>query len=179
MINFKFKIFLISILLILIGCSKQPVNLNTNNIAMQLTSPAFINNSNLPAKYTCDGQGINPPLIIEDVPNQAQSLALISDDPDAVRGIFTHWIVWNIEPKTAEIRENSVPTGANLGKTSAESTGYVAPCPPTGVHRYYFKIYALDIKLDLTPNAGKDNLEKAMQGHILDSAEIIGLYQKK
>jgi len=168
------------LLFLLSGCLPQKqLNLNINNLNMKLTSPAFINNGELPARYTCDGQGINPPLIITGVPSQAQSLALISDDPDAPSGTFTHWLVWNIDPKTTEIKENSVPSGANLGKTSAGATGYVAPCPPTGNHRYFFKIYALDIKLDLTPNAGADNLERAMQGHILDSAEIIGLYQRK
>lgn len=146
---------------------------------MNLTSPAFTNNSNLPAKHTCDGQRINPPLTISEVPANAQSLALISDDPDAPGGTFVHWVVWNIDPKTTEIKENNVPVGANLGNTSFGTTGYGAPCPPSGTHRYYFKIYALDIKLDLTPNAGADNLQKAMQGHILDSAEIIGLYQRK
>ncbi|MCX6744560.1 MAG: YbhB/YbcL family Raf kinase inhibitor-like protein [Candidatus Parcubacteria bacterium] len=146
---------------------------------MKLTSPAFTNNSKLPAKCTCDGQGINPPLTIVEVPDNAQSLALVADDPDAPSGNFVHWLVWNIDPKTTDIAENSVPGASNLGKTSAGRTGYVAPCPPSGTHRYFFKVYALDIKLDLTPNTGADNLAKAMQGHILDSAEIIGLYQRK
>ncbi|MCX6743759.1 MAG: YbhB/YbcL family Raf kinase inhibitor-like protein [Candidatus Parcubacteria bacterium] len=180
-INLFNNLIFIGIVLIvfLSSCTTRSVNLNINNINMKLTSPVFTNNSNLPAKYTCDGQGINPSLTIVDIPDKAQSLALISDDPDAPSGTFVHWLVWNIDPKTTEIAENSVPTGSNLGKTSANRTGYVAPCPPSGIHRYFFKIFALDIKLDLTPNAGKDNLEKAMQGHILDSVEIIGLYKRK
>ncbi|MCX6739757.1 MAG: YbhB/YbcL family Raf kinase inhibitor-like protein [Candidatus Parcubacteria bacterium] len=173
------KLLIICFIILFTGCTKQSVNLNVNNISMKLTSPAFTHNANLPSKYTCDGQGINPPLEIAEVPANTQSLVLISDDPDAPMGTYTHWLVWNIDPQTTEIKENSVPEGANLGKTSAGKTGYVAPCPPTGTHRYLFKIYALDIKLDLTPNAGKDNLEKAIQGHILDSAEIIGIYQRK
>jgi len=172
------KIIIFFALIIFTGCQSQQSILNINNIAMKITSPAFTNNSNLPNKYTCDGQGINPPLIIAEVPANAQSLALISDDPDAPMGTYVHWLVWNIDPKTTKIKENSIPQGASLGKTSAGTTGYVAPCPPTGTHRYFFKLYALDIKLDLTPNAGKDNLEKAMQGHILDSAELISLYKR-
>jgi len=172
------KIIICWMFLFLTGCIQQSVKININNIAMKLTSSAFTSNTNLPAKYTCDGQGINPPLLISEVPTNAQSLALISDDPDAPSGTFVHWLVWNIDPKTTEIKENSVPVGSNLGKTSAGRTGYIAPCPPSGTHRYTFKLYALDIKLDLTPNAGKDNLDKTMQGHILDSAEIIGLYQR-
>lgn len=173
------KLALIIFLFLLPACAAQtkPI-LNLNNINMKLTSPAFINNGELPAKYTCDGQGINPPLAISDVPAKAQSLALISDDPDAPSGTFVHWIIWNIDPQTTQIAENSVPSGSSLGKTSAGRTGFVPPCPPSGTHRYYFKIYALDTKLNLTPNAGKDNLEKAMQGHVLDSAEIIGLYKR-
>ena len=179
--NYKINLIVITFcfLFILLGCQTQQPVLNINNIHMKLTSPAFTNNSSLPAKYTCDGQGINPPLTIADAPVKAQSLSLISDDPDAPSGTFVHLLVWNIDPKTTEIQENSVPSGANLGKTSFGTTGYGAPCPPSGTHRYFFKVYALDIKLDLTPNAGKDNLEKAMQGHILDSAEIIGLYQRQ
>ena len=171
-------LFIALFCIILSGCNLNHPIININNINMQLTSPAFTNNSNLPAKYTCDGQGINPPLMIAEVPANALSLALVSDDPDAPMGTYVHWVVWNINPKITEVKEGIVPSGANLGKTSSGTTGYVSPCPPSGTHRYYFKVYALDIKLELTPNAGKDNLERAIQGHILDSAEIIGLYQK-
>ncbi len=146
---------------------------------MKLTSSAFTNNSNLPAQYTCDGAGTNPPLRISDVPTNAQSLVLIMDDPDALAGTFVHWLVWNIEPQPIEIEENSLPNGAISGTNSARRTGYVPPCPPSGTHHYVFKLYALDIKLDLTPNAGKDNLEQAMQGHILDSVELISLYSRQ
>lgn len=161
---------------------KAPVyqmNFNSNNTSMKLYSSAFEQNKNLPDKYTCDGQGINPPLEISGVPAGAKSLALIVEDPDAVRGTFIHWLVWNIDPKTASITVGSIPTGAIQGTTSAGKTGYVAPCPPSGTHRYIFKLYALDTMLDLTPNAGRDNLDQAMQGHTLDYAELIGLYQRK
>ncbi len=176
--NYKINLLIISCCF-LFGCQTQQPVLNINNLAMKISSSAFINNSNLPAKYTCDGQGINPPLIISDIPPNTQSLALIVDDPDAPSGTFVHWVVWNIDPKTTEIIENSVPNGANLGKTSFGTTGYGSPCPPSGTHHYYFKVYALDVKLDLTPNAGKDKLEQAMARHILDSAEIIGLYSRQ
>jgi Raf kinase inhibitor-like YbhB/YbcL family protein len=105
-------------------------------------------------------------------------LALIVDDPDAPSGTFVHWLVWNIDPQTKSIAANTIPAGAKQGTTSAGKTGYVAPCPPSGSHHYIFKLYALDTMLDLTPNAGKDNLEQAMQGHTLDSAELISLYKR-
>ncbi|MCX6746288.1 MAG: YbhB/YbcL family Raf kinase inhibitor-like protein [Candidatus Parcubacteria bacterium] len=146
---------------------------------MKLTSSAFTHNSNLPSQFTCDGQGINPALEISDVPAAAKSLALIFDDPDAPLGTFVHWLVWNIDPKTETIASNSIPAGAKQGTTSANKTGYFPPCPPSGDHRYVFKLFALDTLLNLTPNAGKDNLEQAMQGHILDSAELIGLYKRQ
>jgi hypothetical protein len=144
---------------------------------MKITSPAFENNGNLPAKYTCDGAGINPPLSFAEVPAAAQSLVLISDDPDAPSGTFVHWTVWNIDPKTTEIAENSVPAGSMQGVTSYGKEGYGAPCPPSGVHHYYFKLYALDTKLYL-PGVRADSLEKAMIGHTLDKAELIGLYTR-
>jgi len=172
---------IIFFLIILTSCvqSKTQEIFTIKNISMKLTSAGFLNNSNLPAKYTCDGQKINPALQISEVPALAQSLVLIFEDPDAPAGTFVHWLVWNIDPKTIEIAENSLPEGAKQGLTSAGRTGYVPPCPPSGIHHYTFKLYALDTVLNLTPNAGKDNLEQAMHGHILDSAELISLYSRK
>jgi len=171
-------IFFLIILCSCVGKKTQEI-LTINNIAMKLSSSAFLNNSKLPAKYSCDGQRINPPLEIKDVPGNAQSLVLIVDDPDAPMGTFVHWLVWNIDPKTAEIPENSIPAGAKQGTNSGGRTGYFPPCPPSGTHRYIFKLFALDKVLNLTPNASKDNLEQSMQGHILDSVELIGLYSRK
>ncbi len=145
---------------------------------MQISSPTFQNNQNIPSKYTCDGQNINPPLQFSDIPGNAQSLVLISDDPDAPMGTWVHWIIWNIDPKTTEIAENSVPTGAIEGTTSFGETGYGGPCPPSGTHRYFFKLYAIDIKLDLPITTNSQALEKALQGHILASSELIGLYKR-
>lgn len=145
---------------------------------MELTSPAFEHNQTIPSRYTCDGEEVNPPLVIADVPSNAKSLALIVDDPDAPGGTWVHWTVWNIDPRTAEIAENSVPSGATEGTTSFGKTGYGGPCPPSGTHRYFFKLTALDIALDLPPNTTARDLKKAMEGHILESVERIGLYQR-
>lgn len=142
---------------------------------MKLTSPAFKNNEFIPAKFTCEGLDINPALTIEGVPQGAKSIALIVDDPDAPMGTWVHWVVFNIA-LVSNIEENSIPGEPGIN-TLKEKT-YHGPCPPQGVHRYFFKIYALDEKLDLAEGASKGALEKAMQGHILDKAELIGLYKK-
>lgn len=145
---------------------------------MQISSPAFQNQQNIPAKYTCDGDDINPSLAFEEVPVDAQSLALIVDDPDAPAGTWTHWTVWNIDPATKEIAENSVAGGAIEGKTSFGRPGWGGPCPPSGTHRYFFKLYALDSVLELPAGADVKQLEAAMVGHIIESCELIGLYSR-
>nr|MDO8132980.1 YbhB/YbcL family Raf kinase inhibitor-like protein [Candidatus Njordarchaeum guaymaensis] len=141
-----------------------------------MTSPAFENKGSIPSKYTCDGRDVNPPLKIEDIPKETQSLVLIVDDPDAPAGTFDHWIVWNIPP-TERIEENSVPGTEGLNDLRKHSYG--GPCPPSGTHRYFFKVYALDTKLSLNPNSRKRDLEKAMTGHILAKGELIGLYRRR
>ncbi len=146
---------------------------------MKISSPAFEANQTIPSKYTCDGENINPPLQIYDVPAGAKSLVLISDDPDAPMGTWVHWTVWNILPETKEIGENSAPVGAVEGMTSFGNNGYGGPCPPSGTHRYFFKLYALDTILDLPQFAKAADVEKAMVGHILDKAELIGLYKRE
>jgi hypothetical protein len=138
---------------------------------MKISSSAFPHLGKLPKKYTCEGEGINPPLLIEQSPSQAKSLVLIVDDPDAPMGTYIHWVVYNISPNTTLIEENSIP-GTQGGNTAGEND-FVPFCPPSGTHRYFFKIYALDIKLD-----DDKNIEKQMKGHILASAEWIGLYKK-
>lgn len=144
--------------------------------AMKITSPAFKHNEYIPAKYTCEGEDINPELSISDIPEGAKSLALIMDDPDAPMGVWVHWVVFDI-PVTARIEENSVP--GKLGITNSGRKDYHGPCPPSGTHHYFFKLYALDARLNLKEGVSKGQLEKAMQGHILDKAELIGLYQRK
>lgn len=142
---------------------------------MKILSPEFENNGFIPQKFTCQGEDINPGLIIEDQPNAAQSLALIVDDPDASRGTWVHWVVFDI-PLINSIKENSVP--GKQGRNDSGRNEYGGPCPPSGTHRYFFKLYALDKKLDLAEGITKQELEKAMQGHILEQGELIGLYKK-
>ena len=142
---------------------------------LTITSPAFENNGFIPSKYTCDGNDVNPPLKIEGVPEGTQSLVLIVDDPDAPMGTWDHWIVWNIPP-LEKIEENSVPGVEGLNDFNRHSYG--GPCPPSGTHRYFFKVYALDAKLDLDSSSRKKNLERAMEGHILAKGEIVGLYSR-
>jgi Raf kinase inhibitor-like YbhB/YbcL family protein len=146
---------------------------------LKLSSAAFGNNGLVPARYTCDGEDMAPPLSIEGTPEKARSLALIVDDPDAPAGTWVHWVVWNIDPKTAEIAEDSVPQGAREGMNDFRRIDYGGPCPPSGTHRYFFKLYALDTLLDLEKGAAKADLERSMKGHILAQAQIIGLYRRK
>ena len=143
---------------------------------MKLTSPAFEHNQSIPAKYTCQGEDINPALVIEDIPKEAKSLALIMDDPDAPMGTWVHWVVYDIGV-ISRIEEHSIP--GKQGANGFRRKDYGGPCPPSGTHRYFFKIYALDKKLDLQEGISKESLESAMQGHILQKAELIGLYKKR
>jgi len=146
---------------------------------MQISSPDFQNNQNIPSKYTCDGDDVNPQLAVSGVPFGAKSLVLIVDDPDASAGDWAHWLVWNIKPETAVIAENSVPIGAVEGVTDFGRSGWGGPCPGSGRHRYQFKIYALDTELNIPSSYRKAGLEGAMQGHILEQAMLVGLYQRQ
>lgn len=146
---------------------------------MKISSSAFGNNEKIPKKFTCDGQDLNPPLKFEEVPQNAKSLVLIMDDPDAPGRIFVHWTIWNIPPETREIAENTVPAGAVLGMTDFGKAGYGGPCPPSGTHRYFFKLYALDTTLQLPSSATKAEVEALMSGHILSQTELIGLYSRR
>lgn len=145
---------------------------------MKISSPAFEENSKIPKKYTCDGENINPPLEIKEIPEGTQSLVLIVEDPDAPMGKFLHWLVFNIDPKVNFIEENSLPFGSIQGKNDFGQEGYGGPCPPFGQHRYFFKVFALDKKLNLPSGAKLNEIENAMEGHILDQAELIGVYGK-
>lgn len=144
---------------------------------MKIISSAFENNAKIPSKYTCDGENVNPSLSFTDIPASAKSLVLIVDDPDAPGGIWVHWVLFNIDPKIQEVLENSLSESGIEGVTSFGKAGYGGPCPPSGTHRYFFKLYALDKILNLE-NPNKEEVEKAMQGHILDKAELIGLYSR-
>jgi hypothetical protein len=145
---------------------------------LKITSPVFKDSGAIPKQYTCDGKDVNPPLSIEGVPLQTKSLALIVDDPDAPVGTWVHWVVWNIDPMTKEIKENIVPKGAMQGMNDFKRTSYGGPCPPSGTHRYFFKLYALDTVLSISPSTTKIQLEQAMKGHILEQAQIVGLYKR-
>jgi Raf kinase inhibitor-like YbhB/YbcL family protein len=143
---------------------------------LSVKSPVFENNKLIPAKYTCDGDNVNPPLTIEGVPEEAKSLVLIVDDPDAPMGTWDHWIVWNIPPTTRKIEENTVP--GTEGMSTYRKHAYGGPCPPYGTHRYFFKIYALDTELDLNQDSEKKDVEKAMESHVLAEGELVGLYRR-
>ena len=143
---------------------------------MQLTSLVFGHNQLIPAKYTCDGEDVNPPLVINNAPESTQSLTIIVDDPDAPAGVWDHWIVFNIPPDTKVVAEGQEPEGVH-GRGTGGNTDYYGPCPPDREHRYFFKVYALDTMLDLPEGSSKADVERAMEGHVLDKAELIGRYR--
>lgn len=146
---------------------------------LTITSPAFTNGGAIPSKFTCDGADVSPELVFGAAPPGTRSLALIMDDPDAPGGMWVHWVVWNIDPATKRIAEGDVPPGAKLGLTDFRQTSYGGPCPPSGTHRYFFKLYALDATLDLGAGATKASLERAMKGHVLAQGELMGKYKRK
>lgn len=145
---------------------------------IRLTSTAFANNGLIPTLYTCEGKSVNPPLSISGVPAAAESLVLIMEDPDAPVGIWDHWILFNIDPDTTFIPEGAVPPPGLAGMGTAGTMDYVGPCPPAGMHRYLFTIYALDAELALRAGSAKLDLVGAMNGHVLDQAQLIGKYEK-
>ena len=158
--------------------------LGGKNMEIKITSPAFEAGGMIPAKYTCDGQDISPPLRWEAVAEGTRSIALICDDPDAPVGTFVHWVLFNLPAETRELSENIpadevLPNGAKQGTTDFGRIGYGGPCPPSGTHRYFFKIYALDTEIDLPAGASKSQLLKAMEGHILGHGQLIGKYKRQ
>ncbi|MBS3816309.1 MAG: YbhB/YbcL family Raf kinase inhibitor-like protein [Candidatus Thermoplasmatota archaeon] len=146
---------------------------------MKLSSPAFSDGEKIPRKYGYTEEDVNPPLEINGVPEDARSLALVMDDPDAVEPagkVWDHWVIWNIEPNTREIRESESPPGVVEGKNDYGNRGYGGPNPPDKEHTYKFKLYALDKILDIPPSSTKDELRKAMKGHVLDKTLLEGRY---
>jgi Raf kinase inhibitor-like YbhB/YbcL family protein len=160
-----------------LGNTRTPTS-TPGNARMTIASPAFRNCQMIPKIYTCDGKSVNPQLIFSQIPHRAKSLALIVDDPDAPAGTWVHWVVFNVRPTTKKIGQNSVPTGSTLGTTSFGKPGYGGPCPPSGTHRYFFKLYALNTILKADTKTTKATLVKEMQGHILGQAQMIGLYRR-
>lgn len=150
---------------------------------MKLESTAFTVNGMIPSQYTCDGQDISPPLSWDAPPTGTQSLALIVDDPDAPGQIFVHWVLYDLPPELDQLpqsaaAQDTLPGGGTQGKNDFGKLGYGGPCPPSGIHRYFFKLYALDRELGLKSGATKAQLEAAMNGHILAAAELIGRYAR-
>lgn len=151
---------------------------------MRVRSSAFTDGGMIPEKYTCDGEGISPPIVWESVSDNIRSFALICEDPDAPMGTFTHWVVYDLPSDVTELPEHipnkdRLPNGGLQGINSLHKTGYFGPCPPSGTHRYFFKVYALDKKLDIGPSADKDRLMEAMKGHIVAQGQIMGKYQRR
>ncbi|MBN1688367.1 MAG: YbhB/YbcL family Raf kinase inhibitor-like protein [Candidatus Omnitrophica bacterium] len=150
---------------------------------MKITSTAFQDGEMIPVQYTCDGEDVSPPLEWQDIPYGTESLALISDDPDAPMGTWVHWVIYNIPASVANLpkgmpRTGKLMNGERQGTTDFGRVGYGGPCPPGGTHRYYFKLYALDRGLDLKPGITKEELLKAMDGHILAEAQLMGRYER-
>lgn len=143
---------------------------------IRVSSTAFKENGFIPPRYSCDGKNINPSLNVDHIPEEAISLTFIVDDPDAPAGTWVHWVMWNI-PVTHHLKENDAP--GTQGMNDFGEHTYSGPCPPKGTHRYFFKVYALDCKLDIPVSSNKADLEKAMSGHILGFGELIGLYKKE
>lgn len=170
----------IVVITLLSACSsyaKKEALLNSDFENMKITSPAFAAGEKIPSKYTCDGENINPELVISNIPEGTKSFSLIVDDPDA-SSTWLHWILWNISVDNSVIKENSVPEGAVEGITDFGRTGWGGPCPPSGTHRYFFKVYALDKVLDLDEGASLNKLKDVMIGHVIESGELVGLYSR-
>jgi len=176
-----------AIVILLCSCSqnlstKKGVIMKENSFEeveqFKISSPHFEHMDKIPKIFTCQGEDVNPLLIFQNSPEGTKSIALIVDDPDAPNGDWVHWLIWNIDPVLTRIEKNSIPPGAVQGTNSWGRQDYGGPCPPKGEHRYFFKAYALDTKLDLEPIAKKQDLLDAMQGHLLAVSELIGLYEK-
>ena len=145
---------------------------------MKITSSAFSNHQAIPTTFTCNGDNTNPPLQFSDIPSQAKSLVLLVEDPDAPQPNWLHWLVYNIPPQTTSIAQNSLPDQATQGTNDFDTTRYQGPCPPLGQHRYNFKLYALDQATSFPPGSTRQAIESAIDGHVIATAELIGIYQR-
>lgn len=150
---------------------------------MEIKSSAFKEGGMIPKKYTCDGKDVSPPLSWSNMPGGIKSFALIFDDPDAPMGTWVHWVVYNIPGNSNQLPEDvshdkGLSDGTLQGTTDFQRTGYGGPCPPSGIHRYYFKLYALDTTLNLQPGATKEELLTAMGGHVIEQAQLMGKYSR-
>ena len=145
--------------------------------SIKVSSSAFGEGGNIPPKFTCDGSDTSPPLKIEGIPENAKALVLIADDPDAPSGLFTHWLMWNIDPKTASFEEGKAPAGV-IGANDFGKSAYGGPCPPSGMHRYYFKVFALDQELKLPAGAKRKEIDAAIKGHVIAQGQLMGRYSR-
>jgi Raf kinase inhibitor-like YbhB/YbcL family protein len=173
---------------VLFGCeARKPAEVKKEKgkkMDIEVTSPAFGEGESMPATYTADGEDISPPLEWTGVPEGAKSIALINDDPDAPVGTWVHWVLYNIPPDVTSLEENMPPdetlaNGARQGTTDFGRIGYGGPAPPSGTHRYFFKVYALDTMLDLPTGATKRQVGDAMQGHVLAEGQLMGKYSRR
>jgi Raf kinase inhibitor-like YbhB/YbcL family protein len=168
------KIHIKVALIILLSVAIVPSLVAAPNISV--SSSAFGSGGDIPQQFTCKGTNVNPPLEFHGIPAGAKSLALVVDDPDAPSGLFTHWLVWNIAPTTAQIAEKTAPAGAVQGTNDFGRPGYGGPCPPSGTHRYFFRVVALDRMLDLKRGAKRAEFDKAIEGHVLARGELMGRF---
>jgi Raf kinase inhibitor-like YbhB/YbcL family protein len=190
------KIFILLAIFVLSGCATPVTNskpltvtktyesassspLAVNKIYMKLTSSNFNNGDFLPVDFSCQGKGRAPLLQIADAPKNTAAYALIVDDPDAPTGVFTHWLVWNISATTTTINAGELPRAAIAGANSAGSIKYFPPCPPSGIHHYYYRLYALDNQIDLPAKSKAKQLLGTMAGHIIDEAVLMGKLEGK
>lgn len=151
---------------------------------IQVRSPAFGEGEMIPRQYTCTGDGVSPPIAWQAPTDSVESFALVCEDPDAPMGTFTHWVLYDLPSNVHELperipNEDHPPTGGTHGVNSMHRTGYMGPCPPSGTHRYFFKVFALDTRLGLEPGAGKDDLLEAMEGHVVGKGQLMGKYQRQ
>lgn len=177
------KFILIFLLIFIVGIFPQQKQKENKKMAIKLESSAFKEGEMIPSKYTCDGKNISPPLQWSGVPENAKSIAFIVDDPDAPMGVWVHWIIYNIPPTINHLEENisydkKLKDGAIQGINDFRKNGYGGPCPPSGTHRYYFKIYALDLILEENPNMTKQALLDKMKNHILAEGQLMGKYKR-
>lgn len=180
----RLKLFTIEICILLISFALFIITPIFAEETMTLTSPAFEKGGPIPMKYTCRGEDISPPLVWSGAPKNTVSFVLICDDPDAPIGTWVHWVYFDIPPKISGLPEdvpsdNEPETGGIQGKNGWKRNEYGGPCPPSGTHRYFFKLYAVDTRLELSPTAGKRKVVRAMKDHILAEAELMGTFSKK
>jgi Raf kinase inhibitor-like YbhB/YbcL family protein len=174
--KYLFLIFLLAIITV-------PIIYSSDTMEIQVTSTAFKEGEMIPRKYTCRGENISPQIAWSNIPEGTKSFLLIADDPDAPMGTWVHWVVYNIPANFSELKErfpedSKFPDGIMQGITDFGTTGYGGPCPPSGIHRYYFKLYAIDIILDVKPRLTKQEVLNEIEGHILAKGQLMGKFRK-